>query len=84
MLDAVADAKNDGLSQLSSVLVYPDPNSYDDDQDKQEVQDEITSYVEALNFVVGSVTKKSHDWRDPWGLKIDSSKRITYGSNIHF
>ncbi|KAI0096632.1 hypothetical protein GGR51DRAFT_568304 [Nemania sp. FL0031] len=84
MLQAVIEAKNDGLSQLRSVLIYPDPNSYDNDRDKQEVQDEINNYIGALNHIGGSVTAESHDWRDPWGLKISSNKRITYGSDVHF
>ncbi|KAI1119934.1 hypothetical protein F5Y10DRAFT_283680 [Nemania abortiva] len=85
LLNAVVAAKNNGLSQIRAVFVYPDPNSFDTEEEREDVQEEIEAYMTALDQVVGTgYTKVPHNHMDYYGIKIASNKRITYGSDVHF
>ncbi|KAJ8121380.1 hypothetical protein ONZ43_g2150 [Nemania bipapillata] len=86
MFDTVEAARANGLGNLYALLVYPDPSSFtnDDgwtDEDRSDVQAEYDWYVTWITDATGGVApeEKSHDYKESWGIKINSYKGIQSG-----
>ncbi|KAI1123211.1 hypothetical protein F5Y10DRAFT_286389 [Nemania abortiva] len=86
LFDAVEEAIKNGLGNIYALLVYPDPNSFTDqdgwtDEDRNDIAAERNWYVMWISDATGGVApeEKSHDYKESWGIKINSFKGIQSG-----
>ncbi|KAI1752883.1 hypothetical protein F4782DRAFT_546186 [Xylaria castorea] len=88
MFDAVEEARKNGLKNLYALLVYPAASSFtneDDwtDEDREDVQTEHDWYVQWITDATGvAPEEKGHDYKESWGIKINSFKGIQSGKFV--
>ncbi|GAW19202.1 hypothetical protein ANO14919_086860 [Xylariales sp. No.14919] len=86
LFDAVEGARDNGLGNLWALLVFPDPKSFTDDDgwtddDRKDIQAEHDWYIEWITDATGGVApeEKSHDYKESWGIKVNSGKGVQSG-----